>query len=314
MAFQKIYGLVGYPVKHSLSKKMQNAAFAALNIPAEYRLFELEPYKLEGFLLDNIKVPDIQGEEFNSQDIIGFNVTIPHKVKAREILEKKFPLSFGKLALEDQYYVKLSGAINTVNRENNQYYNTDAWGFLRALKSQEKKDWGLGFSPADKPALVIGSGGAGRAVIAALSWKKMMKKIYINDIDENALRSAKEHFFRMPQREDLKKRLDFFSSRDRIPEVVGECELVVNASPVGMKEGDDPVIDKQWLRKDLYVYDVVYNRETQLVRDAWEVGCRAERGKGMLLYQGFAAFCFWFPRLPEEDKQKALEAMRRALN
>ena len=84
---------------------------------------------------------------------------------------------------------------------------------------------------------------------------------------------------------------------------------MVNASPVGMKEGDPSVIKKELLHKDLSVYDVVYNRETQLVKDAKEVAgpLKAVGGLGMLLYQGVAAFEFWTAR------EAPLELMRRAL-
>ena len=308
---KKIYGLIGYPVKHSLSPVMHNAAFQALDISAEYKLFEVEPAKLETFLIDNIKILDTQGEEFYSQDIAGFNITIPHKVRAFEILKKKFPLSFGKLAQEDRYYVRLSGAVNTVKREGGQlfYWNTDATGFLKSLEDKQE-GWGLGFATNGKSALVIGSGGAGRAVVAALSWKNMgMKKIYINDIDANALKATQEHFFSLPEREDLLGRLDFISD-SKIPEVIKKCDLLVNASWVGMKGEDASAVDKDWLHQDLCVYDVVYNREqeTRLIRDAKSKGLRTANGLSMLLYQGANAFNLWTGR------KAPVEIMRQAIN
>lgn len=306
----KIYGLIGYPVKHSLSPLMHNAAFKALGIPAEYRLFEIEPANLEGFLLDDIKILDTQGEEFHSQNIVGFNITIPHKVRASEILKKSFPLSFDKLVQQDRYYVELSGAVNTVKREGGQtlYWNTDAAGFLKSLEDSEK-GWGLGFATKGKSALVIGSGGAGRAVIAALSWKNMsMKKIYITDIDINALKATQEYFSGLPEREDLLDRLDFISDK-KIPEVIKKCQLLVNASPVGMKGEDVSAVDKDLLHQDLGVYDVVYNREreTRLIRDAKSKELRTVNGLSMLLYQGADAFEIWTGR------DAPIEVMRRAL-
>jgi len=306
-----IYGLIGYPVKHSLSPLMHNAAFNTLEINAEYRLFEVEPAKLETFLIDNIKILDTQGKEFYSQDISGFNITIPHKVRAFEILKKKFPLSFSKLAQEDQHYVKLSGAVNTVKREGGLvlYWNTDAAGFLKSLEDKEE-GWGLGFATKGKSALVIGSGGAGRAVVAALSWKNMgIKKIYINDIDGNALKATQGYFFSLSEREDLKDRLDFISD-SKIPEVIKKCDLLVNASPVGMKGEDASAVDRDWLHQDLCVYDVVYNREqeTRLIRDAKSKGLRTANGLSMLLYQGADAFRLWTGR------EAPVEIMRKALN
>jgi len=316
-----IYGLIGYPVKHSLSAVMHNAAFAALKINAEYRLFEMEPAKLEAFLLDNIKVSDTKGKEFYSKDIIGFNITIPYKVRAYEILKKKLPLSFGKLAQVDQYYVKLSGAVNTVKRENNQplYWNTDAWGFLKSLESKEKGDWGLGFSPTGKSALIIGSGGAGQAVIAALSWKKSgMKKIYVYEKDNGAVVSAQKHFFNgnlsREWVDSLRQKLEFISV-EKIAEATRSCDLLVNASPVGMENDGDSVISRHMLEKNknLSVYDVVYNRTTQLVKDAKSLGLPVVGGKGMFLYQGKEAFELWFPERAKEDAEIE-KAMRKALS
>jgi len=288
---------------------MHNAAFKELNIAAEYRLFEVEPALLESFLLENVKVVDVQGEEFHSQDMAGFNITIPHKVRACEILKKKFPLSFGKLAQVDQYYVKLSGAVNTVKRENGRslYYNTDAAGLVQSLREDSK---GLRFDAKGKSALVIGSGGAGRAVIAALSWKNIaMKKIYITDIDLNTLNAAKDHFFSLTEREDLKNRLDFLPL-EKIPGIITKCQLLVNASPVGMKGEDISPVDVDLLHKDLCVYDVVYNRqkETRLIKDAKSKGIRTENGLSMLLHQGALAFEFWTEqKAPIETMRKAIE-------
>jgi len=314
---KKIYGLIGYPVKHSLSPLMHNAAFLALSIPAEYRLFELEPAKLETFLVDNIKILDTQGKEFYSQDIAGFNITIPHKVRACEILKKEFPLSFGTLAQVYQYYVKLSGAVNTVKREGGQllYYNTDAEGFLRSLEDKEE-GWGLGFKTKGKSALVIGSGGAGRAVLAALSWKDkdtVMEKIYITDINPNALEDTKKHFLGQDRSQEwvdwLTQKLKFITS-DKIPETIEKCDLLVNASPVGMENDEGSLVPKHLIEKNkkLSVYDVVYNRTTQLVKDAKSLDRAAVGGKGMLLYQGVLAFEFWTGR------PAPVEIMRQAIN
>ena len=155
-----IYGLIGYPVKHSLSPAIHNAAFKACGINAEYRLFEVKPEELEDFLLKDIPVKDVNGNSFSSQEIIGFNVTIPHKVRTREILESNFP--FDKNANQqhrDLFYVMLSGAVNTVKRENGKlsYFNTDAEGFLKSLEGD------LNFVTKDKKVLIIGCGGAGRS-------------------------------------------------------------------------------------------------------------------------------------------------------
>lgn len=300
---QKIYGLIGYPVKHSLSALMHNAAFAALGINAEYRLFEIEPSKLEGFLLGFIKVADTQGEEFNSGDITGFNVTIPHKVPAFLLVKDKI------IGQSPDFSAMMTGAVNTVKRDGQKlvYANTDVKGFTDSLIMD------LGFKSEGETVLVFGCGGAGRAVIAGLLQDGIgIKKIYIYETNQEAAASAKKQFSSSIF-EDKKDKIEFLTSAEAVAVKINELDLLVNATPVGMKEGDGSVIDKQLLRKDLYVYDVVYNRETQLLQDAKGTGCNAVSGKGMLLYQGFAAFNFWFPGLPEKDRQKALEAMRKEI-
>ena len=304
----KIYGLIGYPVKHSLSPRMHNDAFEALKINAEYRLFEVEPAELEGFLLDDIPVKDIDGNLVSKEDILGFNITIPHKVKAKEILEKKFPFNQDTpQILQNLYYVKLSGAINTVKRADGElkYFNTDATGFFKSLT--QKEPLCLGFKPKGKKVLLVGCGGAGRAIIASLSWIDVgVEKIYINDINKEAVDSAKKHFSQLPQYSYLKDKLEFISM-EQISDKIKDSNLLVNTSPVGMKESDGSAIDKSLLHKNLSVYDVVYNRQTQLIKDARSLGLAAVDGLGMLLYQGIDSFELW-------TGQKApVEVMRKAL-
>lgn len=304
-----IYGLIGYPVKHSFSPIMHNEAFHALKINAEYRLFEVKPTELEGFLLDDIPVKDVDGNLVSKEDIFGFNITIPHKVKAREILEKKFPFKQdASQMLQNLYYVKLSGAINTAKRADGElkYFNTDATGFFKSLTYKEPLPFCLGFEPKGKNILLIGCGGAGRAIIASLSWKNVgVKKIYINDINDKAISSAKKHFQQLPQYPHLEKILEFILTKD-IAQVIKDCHLLINASPVGMKEGDSSVVDKKLLHKDLSVYDVVYNRETQLIKDAKSLKLPARNGLGMLLYQGVDAFELWTGQAPLEVMHNAL--------
>lgn len=302
-----IYGLIGYPVKHSLSPLMHNAAFKALKINARYTLFEIQPDELEDFLLRNKKAKDVEGNYFSVEDFSGFNITIPHKVRAKEILEKRFPFNARKdRALENSYYVKLSGAINTVKKEDGilRYFNTDASGFLRSLKHD------LGFDTEGKCALIIGCGGAGRAIIAGLSWKNCgIKKIYAYDISNEVINSARKHFFQsaFPQSEHLTKTLEFISI-EQIPEVITRCRLLVNASPVGMREEDASVINKNLLHQDLCVYDLVYNRTTPLTEDAKARGLKhVVDGKGMLLCQGADAFEIWI------GEKAPLDVMRDAL-
>ena len=293
----KIYGLIGYPVKHSLSAVMHNVAFKYLDINANYRLFEVKPQDLEAFLLEDIPVKDIKGNTLRTKDIAGFNITIPHKVRAKEILDSAFPAKeSAQETSKISQYAQIVGAINTVQRIGNrlEYYNTDAVGFERSLV----KD--LGVDTYDKNVLVIGCGGAGRAVIAGLSWaQNSVNRIFVNDINSEVLKSAQRHFSRFS---NVMQKLEFIR-HEQIPKVTNDCQLLINASAVGMKEKDVSVVDKGLLHEGLAIYDVIYNRETQLIKDAKSLRLPAQGGLGMLLYQGVEAFEKW------TDKSLSLAAI-----
>jgi shikimate dehydrogenase len=299
---KSIYGLIGFPVKHSLSAFMHNAAFKNLGFNAEYKLFEVEPENLEKFLLEDVDAKDINGEPFRVRDIVGFNVTIPHKVAAKEILEKAFPKKNEKdnLIQINEHYVKISGAVNTVKREANtlNYWNTDASGFLRSLKED------LGFELNGKNVLIIGCGGAGRAIVAALSWKNIgLGKIFIYDISEKAIQTAREYFSKFDY---VNSKINFIGEKE-LSEAIKKCQLLVNASGLGMKDDDASPIDKELLHSGLSVYDIIYNHQTQLLKDASDLDLRNKNGLGMLLYQGVEALELWL------GQEAPVEIMRQAL-
>jgi shikimate dehydrogenase len=127
------------------------------------------------------------------------------------------------------------------------------------------------------------------------------------DINKEAMESAKRHFLSSRSEDFVKDNLEFIS-KEEIPKKLTESDLLVNASPVGMKESDGSVIDKDLLHKGLSIYDVVYNRQTQLIKDAKSLGLPCTDGLGMLLYQGAASFEFWTNQKPP------IEIMREALN
>jgi len=297
-----IYGLIGYPVKHSFSPAMYNAAFKVLGINAEYRLFEIRSDDLEEFLLNPVhKFKDAQSDVFYAKDIVGFNITIPHKIRAKEILSKNSTFNN-----DNPYYVELSGAINTVKRNNRggSYWNTDSYGFESALYNI------LEFKPQSSDnALIIGCGGVGRVIISVLSRKGSgIEKIYIYDKSKDAEINAEKHFFRcFLKYPHIKGKLEFITE-DRIADVISQCKLLVNASPLGMREGDECPIPESLLHKDLFVYDVVYNRETRLVSSARRRCAASTGGLSMLLYQGTYALSLWVNKpAPVAVMKNALE-------
>ncbi|MDP2912082.1 MAG: shikimate dehydrogenase [Candidatus Omnitrophota bacterium] len=284
-----IYGVIGWPVKHTLSPFMHNAAFKKLGIDAEYLAFEIPPEKLEDFIL-------------NRKDVAGFNITIPHKIKAREILKKNFHVvnSFSY-----PYYDTMTGAVNTVKRNGDdiEYCNTDPVGFRHSLVNDLKLEKTKG-----KTALIIGCGGASRAVVAELTEPaNYIKKIYLYDISKDTVDSAKRYYSEQSQ-----SKLNFIYDSKELLKLKDELDLLVNASPVGMEEGDDRLaVPKDLLCKRLYVFDLVYNRKTELFKEASALGCHVVDGKGMLAAQGAFSFSLWRAGIKPVD---VVDVMRKELD
>lgn len=278
LSAKKIYGLIGYPVEHSLSPAMHNAAFQTLGINAEYRLFPLKEDELKGFLTG-----------LKGNNIFGLNVTIPYKEKVTAFLNNISPEA------------RLIGAVNTirVGRDGLGGFNTDGAGFLKHLTGDLK------FIPAGKYIAMIGAGGASKALCVYLS-KEKPKSISIFDVDKDKaaalISHLKEHFANIE-----------FKQADSIAELnIRASDLLINATPIGMKETDTCLVNAESIHKNLLVYDLIYNPgETKLLKTAKEKGATVSNGLGTLLYQGVDAFELWtVKKAPVEVMRKALtEAM-----
>ncbi|OGW94390.1 MAG: shikimate dehydrogenase [Omnitrophica bacterium RIFCSPLOWO2_12_FULL_45_13] len=277
------YGLIGHPVEHSLSPAMQNAAFAAAKIDAEYKLFNVAPDNLEVFLRDLVK-----------NNIAGANVTIPHKVKAKEYIEKNGVL--------DKYAERL-GAVNTIKVEDGKLkgFNTDGPGFYRSLVEDLK------FEPEGKTVFVLGAGGAARAIIMYLG--NGPKKIYVDDIETRMTEEIKKHYEKYYDRHKLE-----VVKKGGKREAINSADLLIQATPVGMDSRDPPPIDIELLHPGLRVYDLVYNNPmTKLVEGATKKKLHATTGLGMLLYQGAMAFELWTgKKAPVDVMKKALKGALKA--
>ncbi len=242
-----LYGVVGYPVKHSLSPVFQNAAFSHLGIEAVYVPFEIKPGDLE----DGVKGLMLSG-------VRGLNVTVPHKEAVLQIADRISPEA------------EEIGAANTLkfSDEGVEAYNTDWIGFLRALEEVHRPD--------GASVLVLGAGGASRAVLYAL--RQVSAKVFLwNRTREKADRLAERFGARVV---------------DAPEEALGEVDVVVNTTSVGLREDDPPPVNASLLKKDQLVVDLIY-KETALLRAARERGCRVQNGFPMLVYQGAESFRIW---------------------
>jgi len=263
MSQTQIYGLAGYPVKHSLSPKMHNAAFRHFGIDAEYRLFEVKPEELEGFL-----------KGAAGKKIHGFNITVPHKEKAVPFLSR----------LSEE--VRFIGAVNTVSVHKDKLggFNTDYLGFTRHIKE-------LRLEP--RRVAIIGAGGAAKAISFGLCLEAAKRgtgqleiRIYDTDKTRSSELAKRLHLFFESQKFIASDSIDGLNLKNR--------DLLINASPIGMKSQDHCLLDKAALDKKTFIYDLIYNPpETKLLRAAKEKGCGYSNGLNMLLYQGAESFRIW---------------------
>jgi len=275
---KETFGLVGHPVKHSLSPAMQNAAFKELGIDAEYRLYDVEPAALSDFI-----------GSAGSNKISGLNITIPHKIKAKEYLEKNGSLDPNAQRL---------GAVNTIKAGGDTLcgFNTDGPGFYRSLVED------LRYEPEGKDVFVLGAGGAAQAIIMYLG--NGPERISVFDIDPARAEAVKKQYAKYF---DV-KRLHTISDKKLIKTALDASSLLVNTTPVGMHDSDPSPVDKALLHPGLAVYDIIYNRPyTQLIKDANSLKLHAATGLGMFLYQGAIAFEIW------TGKKAPVAVMKRAL-
>lgn len=270
---QQIYGLIGNPVAHSLSPRMHNAAFAQLKLPAEYKLFPFKEEELADFL-----------KNLAAKGISGINVTIPYKEKAISYLDKIDPLA------------ELIGAVNTIKVSEGKLegFNTDGEGFLKHLEES-------GFDPQGKKIAILGAGGACRAVAVALAGRKP-KSLAVFDIDNRKVEKLVSEL-------SVKFPGISFAGINSLPGLnINQSDLLVNTTPIGMRESDACLIDAKFLHQGILIYDLIYNpAETKLLKIAKERGAKTANGLGMLLYQGVLAFEIW------TGKKAPVEVMRRAL-
>ena len=268
----KLYGLVGFPIQHSLSPCMHNAAFTALKIKAKYKLFQLRSNQLSAFI-----------NGLKKKNICGFNVTYPYKEEILRFLESR---SSGAQQI---------GAVNTVvvNQHGKlKGFNTDYLGFIAHLKELKLKP---------KKVALIGAGGASRAVAFALA-KMKIDQLCIYDIDKfKSLSLFKKLNSSFPEiKFDVASRIEDLGILNK--------DLLINASPVGMLKSDSCLVAASDLHAGLFVYDLIYSPlQSKLLSLAKANSLNFSNGLGMLLYQGVFAFKHFSGRAaPVNIMKKAL--------
>lgn len=262
----KITGIFGYPVEHTLSPAMHNAAFKALGLDYCYVPFPVHP----DYLKDAVKA-------IRALNLCGVNVTVPHKEKVMPLLDE---------INEEASFI---GAVNTiVNSEGRLIgYNTDGKGFMQSLIES-------GISVEGKDILIIGAGGASRAISYYLSQKT--KTLYLYNRNKNRAEKLVH---------DLKKIRNNVTLIENISSIE-RFHIIINATPLGLKKEDPLPFDTSLLRAEQTVCDLIY-KKTRLLEEASKKGCATLDGLGMLLWQGLFAFELWTGKKPQ------VEVMRNAL-
>ncbi|MDI6786504.1 MAG: shikimate dehydrogenase [bacterium] len=273
----KILGLIGYPATYSLSPIMHNAAFKQLGLDYVYLVFPAESNDLRKAM-----------EGLKAIKFAGANVTIPYKEVIMDYLD------------EISKEARLIGAVNTIkNIEGKLYgYNTDGFGFIESLKKQ------IGIFLKGKKVFMLGAGGAAKAVALSLALEEVSEIVIVDKFKKKA----------MDLSDYLEKNIDCKSVAIRIEDVkigkkISNADIIVNATPVGMKKEDPLLIDVKYLREDQIIYDLIYTpQETLLLKEARRLKLKAINGLEMLLYQGAKSFNIW------TERDAPIEIMRKALS
>ena len=275
----KILCVIGHPIEHSMSPVMHNAALLELSLDYVYLAFDIHPNDLKKEIL-GVKGSNIQG----------LNVTIPHKEAVIPFLDDLDPLS------------NQIGAVNTIKYEEGLLLgrNTDALGAKKALLD-------AGFKSEGKKALILGAGGAARAISFALSEK--IEEIFIsNRTEERAIKLAKE----LQDKTGVKATGKDMSDKT-LRTLVHSVDIVINTTPIGMyPEVDISPISKDLLNENLFIFDIIYNPlQTRLLKDAKEMGSNILNGLDMFINQGALAFEWWTDKKPNTKlmKEKIIEQL-----
>jgi shikimate dehydrogenase len=254
----KTYCIIGDPVHHSLSPGMQNAAFAAMGLNSTYIAFRVPPNELKESI-----------ESLKSIKMSGFNVTIPHKVEVMKYLD------------ELDATAKTAGAVNTVNNIEGilRGYNTDMHGFIEPLHRRQVRFDNM-------TILLLGAGGAARAIVAALAQEKGVGKVVIANRDQK--RGADLAVLA----KDMGLKCEAVSFDDAAS-LAPDAGMIVNSTSIGLENEPSPITYEQ-IKKGTIVYDIVYRPVvTDLIENGKAAGAHIVYGYEMLLEQGAKAFEIW---------------------
>jgi len=257
----KITGVFGYPVTHSLSPVFQNAAFDYLSLDFVYIPFEVKSEHIKEAI-----------EAIRFLNFKGINLTIPHKKHGYCFVDE----------LDEE--AKLLKVVNTIKNEDGKLtgYITDGKGFIRSIKEDGKVEL------KNKIIYLLGAGGSAWAISGAIV-KEGIKKLFITNRTMEKAIAIKNH---------LKENFNFtnvelvdFEKRNEIN--FEDIDIIINTTSAGMKKGDTVLIKEEKITRTIFVYDIIYNRKTELIKTAEKLNLPHLDGLSMLVYQGAISFEIW---------------------
>ena len=269
------YAVIGNPVAHSLSPQLHQPALDKMGIDGRYVRVEVRPGEV-----------DLAFQKMREAGIEGINVTVPHKLEALEACDE-----VGEGAM-------LMGAVNTIVFEGEKRggFNTDGPGFVRAIKEDFEVDVsGL------KVCIVGAGGGAGRAIATQCVLEDCEGLVLAN----RSLGKLEEMKKELASRSESELKIFSLDEPD-LEEAVGNSDLIVNTTSLGLKESDPSPVPVEWISQGQMVYDTIYKR-TALLVGAEKIGAKTAGGLSLLLHQGVLALEKWV------DREVPVEAMREGL-
>ncbi len=259
-----IIALIGHPVAHSISPAFQQAALDAVAVDARYEAWDTPESELEA-----------AAQRLRIEGVLGANVTVPHKVAMMSLVD------------EPDALVERVGALNTIVRRDGVLHatNTDVTGILHALVEG-------GVSPEGKRVLLLGAGGAARAVVAAMREARAASLVVANRTVEHARALEPVAGDTLPL-----EICPLDTDAPEFQEAMGEAELVVHSTSLGMRHGPDEAatpVPARLFRSGQVAFDLVYVPErTPFLEAAEQGGAQTIGGLAMLIHQGAAAFRLW---------------------
>ncbi|MBI9082162.1 MAG: shikimate dehydrogenase [Desulfobacterales bacterium] len=272
----KLVGLLGNPLGHSFSPAMHNKAFQTLGLNFFYLPIEVVP--------ENLK--DV-ARGISKMNFAGYNVTVPHKIRIMEHIDHIHELA------------TVIGAVNVVTIKDGRTtgYNTDGEGFVQSLETEAR------ISIKGKRHLIVGCGGAARAIAMTMAFKGAGKILISNRTEQKAYDLAGEI-------NDKVRPCCHVVGKDpkEMKSAFQQVDVVINTTSIGMHPDEDRLpMDTELLRKGQIVSDIVYNpAKTELLKRAEAKGCKIVTGIGMLVYQGAEGFRLWTGVAPPVEEMFAV--------